>query len=122
MYHITKYRYRITNVCIRLLQSLGINPVSSSTVPLTSKLPLSRETRLVSLETHLISLNMRLVSREKPSKNCKYHYKVSHSAEVRNRSAYRNRNWMKQTLSLHAKNTSNCAVKQFSMNSYIIMK
>ena len=52
------------------------------TVPLKCKLPLSRETRLVSLYT-------RLVSREKLSKNCKYHYKVSHPAEVRNRSAHR---------------------------------
>ena len=87
------------------------------TVPLKCKLPLSRETRLVSretrlvsletrlvsletrlvsletrlvsLETRLVSLDTRLVSREKPSKNCKYHYKVSHSAAVRNRSAHR---------------------------------
>ena len=73
------------------------------TVPLKCKLPLSRETRLVSretrlvsldtrlvsLETRLVSLDTRLVSREKPSKNCKYHYKVSHSAEVHNRSAHR---------------------------------
>ena len=80
------------------------------TVPLKCKLPLSRETRLVSretrlvsletrlvsletrlvsLETRLVSLETRLVSREKPSKNCKYHYKVSHSAAVRNRSAHR---------------------------------
>ena len=49
----------------------------------------SLETRLVSLETRLVSLETRLVSREKPSKNCKYHYKVSHSAAVRNRSAHR---------------------------------
>ena len=35
-----------------------------NTVPLKSKLPLSRETRLVSLETRLVSRETRLVSRE----------------------------------------------------------
>ena len=77
--------------------------VNEHTVPLKCKLPLSRETRLVSretrlvsletrlvsLETRLVSLDTRLVSQEKPSKNCKYHYKFSHSAAVRNRSAHR---------------------------------
>ena len=45
--------------------------------------------RLISLKTCLVSLDTRLVSRGKLSKNCKYHYKVSHPAEVRNRSAHR---------------------------------
>ena len=52
-----------------------------NTVPVKSKLPLSRKMRLVYREMHLVSL-------EKPSKNCKYHYKVSHSPEVQSNMEY----------------------------------
>lgn len=87
---------------LKTITELKINPVRAvqehTTVPLKSKLPPSCEMHLVSREMHLVSNETRLISleiclifpetclisRKRPSKNCKYCSKTSHSGEIGN--------------------------------------